>query len=446
MGKSIGNSMPALDSQPAPVVSLPTPPKFGDGRDWFISHRFGLFVHWGLFAIDAWQEQDIWRRARDPQEYAALAGRFNPQHFDPDAWIDAARAAGMTYLVFTTKHIEGFCQWDSALTDFKSTNTPFGRDVLAEVAAACARRDMPLCLYYSIVDLNHASYPHAGGGWEYSAPLAGNTGDKEAYLGYLRGQVEELCTRYGKIHGFWWDANPWHWCDPSINARIRELQPGIIINNRGFDEGDFGTPERDWDEEVEVSLSFAKPVEACQSLGSQSWGFRNGEDYYTDKHILRAIANALAKGGNYLLNTGPDADGRIAPEDSRMLAVIGDWMGRCREAFEHTRPCSHLIENADVLLTRADNTIYVILHHEPTTRAVQLKPFDSLPVRATLLNDGSPLDCRVDLLPWDFKDGRAFLRVHRLPLEILNATVPVLRLEFAADPARAWSGKRIVER
>ena len=435
-----------MDSLPTPIDCLPTPLKFGDGRDWFFSHRFGLFIHWGLYSIDAWQEQDIWRRERDPQEYAALAGRFNPRHFDPDAWIDAARAAGMTYLVFTTKHIEGFCHWDSALTDFKSTKTPFGRDVLAELAAACARRDMPLCLYYSIVDLHHASYPHDGRRWEYPAPLAGNTGDKEAYLGFLLAQVEELCTKYGKIHGFWWDGNPAGWVDPSINARIRELQPGIIINNRGFDEGDFGTPERDWDEEVGSNLSFAKPVEACQSLGSQSWGFRKGEDYYTDKHILRSIANVLAKGGNYLLNTGPDADGRIAPEDSRMLDVIGDWMGRCREAFELPQPCSHLVENSDILLSRVDNTFYVILHHEPTIRTVPLKPFDSLPVSATLLNDGSPLDCRVELLPWDHKEGHAFLRVHHLPLNILNSTVPVLRLEFDADPARICDNKRAEER
>ena len=433
-----------MDSLPTPIDCLPTPLKFGDGRDWFFSHRFGLFIHWGLYSIDAWQEQDIWRRERDPQEYAALAGRFNPRHFDPDAWIDAARAAGMTYLVFTTKHIEGFCHWDSALTDFKSTKTPFGRDVLAELAAACARRDMPLCLYYSIV--HHASYPHDGRRWEYPAPLAGNTGDKEAYLGFLLAQVEELCTKYGKIHGFWWDGNPAGWVDPSINARIRELQPGIIINNRGFDEGDFGTPERDWDEEVGSNLSFAKPVEACQSLGSQSWGFRKGEDYYTDKHILRSIANVLAKGGNYLLNTGPDADGRIAPEDSRMLDVIGDWMGRCREAFELPQPCSHLVENSDILLSRVDNTFYVILHHEHTIRTVPLKPFDSLPVSATLLNDGSPLDCRVELLPWDHKEGHAFLRVHHLPLNILNSTVPVLRLEFDADPARICDNKRAEER
>lgn len=438
--------MVQLLSSPSIPSILATPPEFGDGRDWFLSHRFGLFIHWGIYALDGWQEQDLWRRERDPQEYAAQSKRFDPRHFDPDAWIDAAEMAGMTHLVFTTKHIDGFCMWDSALTDFKSTNTPFGRDVLAELAAACDRRNMPLCLYYSIVDLHHASYPHAAGRWEFRAPLAGNTGDKEAYLGFLRGQVEEICTRYGKIHGFWWDGNPQGWIDPSINARIRDLQPGIIINNRGFDEGDFGTPERDWDEQLHTVLSFDRPVEACQSLGSQSWGFRKGEDYYTDKHILRAIANALAKGGNYLLNTGPDADGRIAPEDRRMLGVIGDWMGRCQEAFEQTQPCSHLVDNADVLLTRSGHTIYVILHREPATRAVQLKPFDSLPVRATLLNDGSPLDCRVELLPWDHKGGRPFLRVYHLPLDMLNSTVPVLRLEYDSDPARSWAGQRVEER
>jgi len=417
-----------------------------DGRAAFFQRRFGMFIHWGLYALDGWQEQDLWRRNRTRAEYARLAERFNPRHFDPEAWLDLAQAAGMTYLCFTTKHCDGFCLWDTAHTDFKVTRTPYGRDVLAGLAAACRRRGMPLGLYYSVVDMNHPTYPHAGRRWEFAASPSGDRPDYDRYIDYVRQQVEELCTRYGKIHEFWWDANPAHWQDPRINDRIRELQPGIVINDRGFDAGDFGTPERDWDTQVDERLVFDQPVEACQALGSQSWGYREGEDYYTDKHILRAMAKIRAKGGNYLLNTGPDAEGRIAPEDRRMLGVLGDWLRRCGEALDGTVPCSALTANRDVLLTRRGNTFYVILHREPAIRSVPLRPLATLPRSAVLLNDGRPVTCRVDLLPWDHMEGQASLRIHHLPLAVLNETVPVIRLEFDADPARAPVGAQTVER
>lgn len=417
-----------------------------DGARWFFQRRLGLFVHWGLYAVDAWQEQDLWRRKRQRDEYARLAARFHPRHFNPDAWLDTAEAAGMTYLCFTTKHCDGFCLWDTAETEFKVTRTPYGRDVLAELAAACQRRGMPLCLYYSIADLHHPAYPHAGRRWEYPESPPEDQPDQAVYLNYLRRQVEELCTRYGPIHGFWWDANPAHWQDPGINARIRELQPGIVINDRGFDAGDFGTPERDWDQQVDAQLVFEKPIEACQALGSQSWGYRVGEDYYTDKHLLRAMAKIRAKGGNYLLNTGPDADGRIAPEDQRMLGVVGAWNQRCSEAFDGTTPCSDLTANRDVVLTRRGNTLYVILHREPTTRSVPLRPLDMPPRSAVLLNSGQPVACQVELLPWDHREGRASLRIHHLPLEILDRTVPVIRLEFEADPVRSPATAQTIER
>lgn len=419
---------------------------FNDERDWFFRHRFGLFIHWGLYALDAWQEQDIWRRNRDRAEYAALQQRFNPKHFDPEAWLDGAEAAGMSYLCFTTKHIDGFCLWDSEATDFKITRTPYGKDVLEMIAAACQKRGFPLCLYHSIVDIHHPAYPHAGKRWEFAQSPPGDSPDKDRYLDYLNRQVEELCTRYGKIHGFWWDGNPQRWRDPSINQRIRELQPGIVINNRGFDEGDFGTPERDWDSAVDERMAFEHPVEACQSLGSQSWGYREGEDYYTDKHLIRSIAKVRAKGGNYLLNTGPGADGRIAGEDRRILGQIGEWMCACGEALEDVIPCSELTANQDVVLTRRGNTLYVILHREPVTRSVPLKPLDSLPRSAVLLNDNRAVDCHLDLLPWDHREGVPYLRIHNLPQDTLNNTVPVIRVEFDEDFARMPVGINTEER
>lgn len=143
---------------------------FGDSRDWFFTHRFGLFVHWGLYALGEWHEQDQFRRRIPRDQYAAQVHQFNPRRFDPDVWLDMAEAAGMSYLCFTTKHVDGFCLWDSDETQYKVTRTPYGRDVLAMLADACHRRDFPLCLYYSVADMHHPNYPNAGRSYELPAP------------------------------------------------------------------------------------------------------------------------------------------------------------------------------------------------------------------------------------------------------------------------------------
>ena len=407
--------------------------RFNDGRDWFLEARFGLFLHWGIYSVDAWHEQDHYLRNRARADYERLARRFNPTRFDPNAWLDLAKQAGMRYLCFTTKHIDGFCMWDSDATDYKITRTPYGKDVLALLADACHRRNIPLCLYYSICDMHHPNYPHAGRPYEYPAPQPGDEPDQAKYMAYVKAQVRELCTRYGKIHGFWWDANVLKVEDPAIHETIRELQPGIVINNRGPGAGDFSTPERDWDDFVNTESSFQKPVEACQALGSQSWGYRRDEDYYTDKHILRSIAKILAKGGNYLLNTGPNAKGRIAREDTRMLRGIGRWLSVVREALIDVEPCSAMTENRDVLLTRRGRSLYAILHKEPTMRSVSLKPLVERPAKAVLLNTGEPVETRNDMRPHDHVEGRGYLRLHNLPLNVLDRTVPVIRLDYAAD-------------
>lgn len=405
---------------------------------WFREPKLGLFLHWGLYALEGWHEQDQWRRNWKREDYARLAKRFTASNFDPHHWIDVAGELGATYLCLTTKHADGFCLFDSKQTHYTSMHTAFGRDVVRELADACHARKMPLFLYYSVIDEHHPSYPHAGRRWEYPGPQPGDKPSKQAYLKYLKAQVTELCTNYGRIHGFWWDANIARWRDPSINALIRKLQPGIVINDRGLDDGDFGTPERDWDESVNAQLAFDQPTEACQALGSQSWGHRRHEDYYTHAHLVRSIAKIHGKGGHYLLNTGPLPDGRIAPRERRMLQAIGNWYRATREAFVGVKPVSDLIANRDVLLTRRNaRTWYVVLHKLQATRTIELKPFISQPVRATELVSGKPVQTRLELLPWDHEHGQPFLRVYDLPESLLNRTAPVIRLEFDRPPKRA---------
>jgi alpha-L-fucosidase len=413
------------------------PPPSRNTAAWFKEPKLGLFLHWGLYSLEAWHEQDQWRREWPREEYVKLAGRFTARKFDPHLWIDAAEDMGASYLCLTTKHADGFCLFESKHTDYTSVNTPFGRDVVRELADACHARGMPLMLYYSIIDEHHPAYPHAGRRWEYPGPQPGDKPSKKAYIDFVKQQVTELCSNYGKLHGFWWDANPAGWKDPSVNALIRKLQPGIVINNRGMDPGDFGTPERDWDDFVNTEALFTRPTEACQALGSQSWGHRKEEDYYTFAHLVRSLAKIHGKGGHYLLNSGPRPDGTFDPAERRTLKRVGEWVRATREAFEGVKRVPELISTNEVLLTRKDaRTYYVILHTLQSTRAVQLKPFTDLPVRATELTTGKPVKTRNDLLPWDHEHHQGFLRLYDLPETLLNSTAPVIKLEFEKPPKR----------
>ncbi|MFP4026294.1 MAG: alpha-L-fucosidase [Candidatus Brocadiia bacterium] len=413
---------------------------FDDARDWFRRRRSGLFLHWGIYAVPAWHEQIQWRRPIPGEKYATYADQFNPVEYDPDRWLDHAEEAGMQYVCFTTKHHDGFCMWDTDETDFKITSTPYGRDVLEMLADACHRRDFPLCLYYSVVDWHHPNYPNQGRSHELDAPKNGDDPDLEKYLGFLRAQVRELCTRYGELGGFWWDMNVTEHTNPSINEMIRKLQPGAVINNRGFDEGDYGTPERDL--ELEQNAPFKHLTEACQSIGKQSWGYREDEDYYTLRQLRSSIDYYLSRGGNYLLNVGPTARGNFPSEAVHILRNLGQWYDAVREALHDADPVSGLLDSDRYLTTRRDNTLYVHLHRPLICDAVDLAPFHTLPREAILLNTGEEVECDTDWLPWDFmkvKGGNCagHLRVKNIPADELCGQIPVFKLEFEdLDAAR----------
>jgi alpha-L-fucosidase len=402
--------------------------RFHDDRDWFFEKRFGLFLHWGLYAIEGWHEQQQWRARVPRDEYQKLAQQWNPEKFDPDQWLDLMQEVGMEYVCLTTKHHDGFCLWNTAQTDFNTMNTPYGRDIVAMLAQACQRRNVPLCLYYSCVDWNHPNYPNQGRHHELPAQ-PNDSPDHALYLEFLRAQVRELCTNYGPIHGFWWDMNVEEHVDPSINAMIRELQPQCVINNRGYDAGDFGTPERDYDEAGDV-LQFERPTEACQSVSAESWGYRREDDFYSDAHLQRSIARYLARDANYLLNVGPMPDGSIAPESQAILRRLGTWYKQVREAFTGVTSASHLIQNRQVLLTRKDNFLYVILHKEPITEAVKLKPIKAQPRRATLLNTDDAVEWSVDFLPSNHTEAQPLLRLRKLPVNQFCNSVLVIKMEF----------------
>jgi len=409
----------------------------GDERDWFRRKRFGMFVHWGLYAIHGFHEQEQWRARVPRAEYVKLVKQWNPVKFNPDAWLDLMEQAGMKYICLTTKHHDGFCLFESRLTKFNTMNTPYGKDIVKQLADACHRRNVPLCLYYSIADWNQPNYPNQGRHHELP-PQPGDSPDWMKYLEFLKGQVRELCTNYGEIHGFWWDMNVPKHADRSINDMIHKLQPSAVINNRGFDDGDFGTPERDY--EKADATSFPRPTEACQSVGTESWGFRKDEDYYTDRHLFRSIDKYLARDGNYLLNVGPQPDGAIGPNETAILQRVGKWYGSIKESLESVVPASQLTSNRNVLLTRRGNTLYVHLYKDPTSESVKLKPITVLPRKATLLNTGAPVDCSVDMVPSEHIEQGRYLRLRKLPVNELSNTVLVVKLEFDKPFATGKAG------
>jgi len=409
--------------------NLPGIKRFGDGRDWIFENRYGMFVHWGLYSIPGWHEQHQWRARVPRSEYIKLAQQWNPSLFNPEQWLDLMEEAGMKYITITTKHHDGFCLWNTKQTKFNTMNTPYKKDIIGMLSDSCHKRKIPLCLYYSIADWNHPNYPNEGRHHELPPqPLDSPNWNK--YMEFLKEQVRELCTNYGEILGFWWDMNVPLYKDTSVNAMIRKLQPKAVINNRGFDEGDFGTPERDYDNAATEAKGFDRLTEACQSVGMESWGYKKDEDFYTDRHLISSIDRYLSRDANYLLNIGPTGEGFIPQNASAILKRIGKWKKSVDESYTQVQADSSLINVPGVLVTKRDQTVFIHLNKAPAGNGLKLKPINVLPSKATLLNTGKEIDCVVNLSPSDHTTQQPYLRLRNLPANELANTVLIAKLEF----------------
>lgn len=410
--------------------------EYRDGRDWFFKKRFGLFVHWGLYAITGWHEQMSWRGRMPRREYETLVNQFNPTKFNPEQWLDDMQEAGMEYLCLTTKHHDGFCLWDTAFTSYNVMNSPYKKDIVGMVSESCHKRDIPFGVYYSIPDWHHRNYPNAYRHHEMFGPRIGDEPDENRYFEYVRNQMIELLTNYGEISQFFWDINVIEHQDSTFNDTIRELQPNCVINDRGMDEGDFSTPER----HVPAGFSFRRPTEAVQSLGRESWGYKEDEDYYSCKHLMQSIDKTLSMGGNYKLNVGPMADGTWSETDRRMLKRIGSWYRRVRESYGDAQPATTMIIQSeyyqnprdDVLLTRRGNNVYVHAYKDLQASAIVLRPLIQLPKRAVLLNNGQELQVGIDMLP-SFWREKPYLRIRGLPVDSITDEVLIVKLEFGEE-------------
>ncbi len=356
---------------------------------WYRHDRFGMFIHWGLYAIPARGE---WVRSREKitvEDYQPFFDEFNPVDYDPRAWAKLAKKAGMKYAVLTAKHHDGFCLFDSKLTDYKSTNTPARRDLVREYVEAFRAEGLKVGLYYSIIDWHHPDYPHYG---DQQHPMRDNEAykgkqhDFDNYLKYMHGQIEELCTNYGKIDIFWFDFSYGDlrgeaWKATELMQMIRSHLPDVLTDNRlevsgeGFGSlasanptpysGDFVSPEQIIPPEGIVDHA-GNPVtwEACITLNN-NWGYHaTDNDYKPAPMAVRKLVECVSKGGNLLLNVGPDARGNIPPKSVEILKEVGKWMHLNGESIYGCGIAD--IEKPDYgRVTRKGNTLYYHVTDNP---------------------------------------------------------------------------------
>jgi alpha-L-fucosidase len=344
----------------------------GDRIQWWREARFGLFIHWGPVSLVGteigWSrggERRGFRKSLAPgtvpvEVYDNLYKEFNPTLFNADEWVQVAHDAGMRYMVFTSKHHDGFVNFDTALTDYKITgpNSPFGRDIVAELANACRAVDLPFGCYYSQPDWRHPHYRNE---------------NHQAYIDYYHAQVEELCTNYGELAVLWFDGleenftNPDEvehyrgrevfdsakvWDSERLFQRIRQLQPSILINNRCGMRADFDTPEQ-----MIGSFQTERPWESCITICKQ-WAWKPDDELKSFAECLHTLVRVVGGDGNLLLNVGPMPDGRIEPRQVERLREMGDWLQQYGESIYATR-CGPFPPGSWGASTHKDNTIYL---------------------------------------------------------------------------------------
>ncbi len=420
---------------------------------WFVQDRFGLFIHWGLYALPARHE---WIKNNEliPDEmYDTYFKNFDPDLYDPSLWAAAAGGAGMKYFVITTKHHEGFCLWDSKLTDYKATNTPAKRDLLRPMVEAFRRQNMKVGFYHSLIDWHHPQYiiDERFGPYRLHPDRAKmNTArDQAKYAKYLHGQVKELLSEFGKVDIMWFDFSypdkdapddftkgKGHkaWNSEELLKMIRQMQPNIILDDRlDLPHGwDIKTPEqfqpRGW------VMFDGQPVvwEACQTF-SGSWGYHRDETSWKSiDQLVQMLIDTVSKGGNLLLNVGPTGRGEFDERALACLSGMGEWMRRhSRSIYGCTQAPEGFKAPQDCRLTYnpTTNRMYVHVFAWPF-RHLHMDGFGGKVAYAQLLNDASEVPMK-GLEAWQAAHwstaGENTLTL-TLPVQKPNVTVPVIEL------------------
>ncbi|WP_263354856.1 alpha-L-fucosidase [Acidicapsa acidisoli] len=387
-----------------------------DRTSWYRKAKFGMFIHWGPYSQASVEASWPIMRPKPGEiteaAYRALPQTFNPVKFDPHAFVDLARLAGQEYMVFTTKHHDGFCMFDSAYTDYKITNTPYGRDIVAQLAKACGEDGMPLGFYYSPPDMHHP-------GFRDTTKLAAENWHGEpqrpewpTYLQYMQLQLTELLTRYGPAALIWFDGlnDQKKYNGAQVLEMIHEMQPATLVNDRIGVDADYETPEQfiptaiptkgiqltGIDPEVSKRLKNTVPRpedfrlwETCMTINN-TWAYnKNDHEFKSEQTLIRSLVEVASRGGNFLLNVGPQPDGQIQPEFQQRLRAIGDWLTLNGDSIYDTTygPIQGI---AGLRTTANDKSIYVHLFDWPTA-ACEIPGIEARVLSARLLANGMPL-------------------------------------------------------
>ncbi len=352
-----------------------------DHMTWWREARFGLFIHWGPVSLKG--TEIGWSRGGErrgtggtgdiPLEvYDNLYREFNPVEFDAREWVQIALNAGMKYLVFTSKHHDGFCMFDSALTEYKITNSPFQRDVVRELADACHEAGLKVGWYYSTPDWHHPDY---------------RTANHARYIEYLHGQLRELCTNYGKIDILWFDGlggTAEDWDAEKLVTMIRELQPGIVINDRAGLPEDHATPEQ-----RVGAFNRNRRWETCMTICNQ-WAWKPDDTMKTLDKCIDVLVRTAGGDGNLLFNVGPMPDGRIEPRQVDRLAEMGAWLGQFGETIYGTRGGPYM-PSAWGASTCKNSRVYlhVLDWNQVKDGRIELPPLPRAIIRHELLTGGA---------------------------------------------------------
>lgn len=420
-------------------------------KQWFVHDRFGMFIHWGLYALGARHE---WLKSREEittEDYQTYFEHFDPDLYEPREWARRAREAGMKYVVLTSKHHEGFCLWDSKVTDYKVTNTPYGRDLLAPFVEAFRAEGLKVGFYYSLLDWHHPDFPIDARHPQRNHPDAealNRNCDITRYAAYMRDQVRELLTGYGRIDIMWFDFsypnNTYRglpgkgrrdWESESLLALVRELQPHVMVNNR-LDlldhEGylpDFTTPEQFTPRSAPEIKGRKVTWEACHTF-SGSWGYYRDEDTWKDpEQLIKLLIDTVSMGGNLLMNVGPTARGTFDSRACDALVVYGEWL-RLNGRAIYGATASELTAPRDCRLTQNGNRLFLHIYSWPF-RHIHFEGLADRIEYAQFLHDASEVKW---LTAADTAEGNTKIAVPEgmvtleLPVRKPKVTVPVIEI------------------
>jgi alpha-L-fucosidase len=348
---------------PAPQAAAPPAPLSpsearqaatrADRMKWWHEAKFGMFIHWGLYSVIGQHEWAKEYEGIPIPQYEILAKHFHPKPNAARDWARLAKKAGQKYMVMTTKHHEGFCHWDSQLTDYNAMKQGPGRDLVREFVDAARAEGLRVGFYYSLMDWHHPD----------GAICKTDEAARQRFVAYTHGLIRELMTNYGKIDVLWYDVD-WPltaegWESERMNEMVFSLQPDIIVNNRNGLQGDFSTPEQ----HIQAS-EVGRAWETCMTL-NDSWGFNRHDDAWkTPKTIVSNLATCALGGGNYLLNIGPEPDGSVPPQSIEVLEAVGRWIDTNGKAIYGTERGS-ISGNVGSNFTRRGNTLYIHQHYWP---------------------------------------------------------------------------------